>query len=74
MGRNLLLRGQLDLSLNFDPKHTPKSTNINLQTPKPRSHAPPRTFFLRIPSLPHCNLYLPGAQCHDANEVSAFPR
>jgi hypothetical protein len=37
MGRHLLARGGLDLSLNFDPKHTPKSTNINLQTPKPRA-------------------------------------
>jgi hypothetical protein len=51
MGRNLLSRGGLDLSLDFDPKHTLKSTNINLQT---RSHVPP--LFLRIASLQHCNL------------------
>jgi len=53
MGRHLLSKGGLDLSLNFDPKHTLKSTNINQQTPKPR---PPRTFFLCIASLQHCNL------------------
>src|SRR5260370_3712488 len=37
MGRNLLSRGGLDLSLNFDPKHKPKWTNINLQPPKPHT-------------------------------------
>jgi hypothetical protein len=53
MGRSLLSRGGLDLSPNFDPKHTPKSTNINLQTPKARAAS---NLFLGIASLQHCNL------------------